>query len=138
MAKFVMKNCRVEVNAVDFTDHVSSVEVSLSKDDVETTSFSGSGRERVAGLRNEKFTVNFQQDFAAASVDATLWPLYNGETEFTVKIRPTASAIGPTNPEYTATCVLLEYQPLTGKAGDLSETSVTFPVQRGTLARAVA
>ena len=135
MAKFVMKNCRVEVNSIDFTDHASSVEVSLSKDDVETTSFSGSGRERVAGLRNEKFTVNFQQDFAAANVDATLWPLYNNETEFVVKVRPTASAISTTNPEYTATVVLLEYQPLAGKVGDLSETSVTFPVQRGTLAR---
>lgn len=135
MAKFVLKNCRVEVNAIDFTDHTSSVEVSLSKDDVETTSFSGSGRERVAGLRNEKFTVNFQQDFSAASVDATLWPLYQNETEFTVKVRPTASAISATNPEYVASCILLEYQPLAGKVGDLSDTSVTFPVQRGTLAR---
>jgi hypothetical protein len=135
MAKFVMKNCSVVVNGVDFTDHVSSVEVSLSKDDVETTSFSGSGRERVAGLRNEKFTVNFQQDFDAGEVDATLWPLYNNETEFTVAIKPTASATSSTNPQYSATCVLLEYQPLAGKVGDLSETSVTFPVQRGTLAR---
>ncbi|MEU8683140.1 MULTISPECIES: hypothetical protein [Streptomyces] len=135
MAKFVLKNCRVEVNAIDFSDHTSSVEISLSKDDVETTSFSGSGRERVAGLKNEKFTINFQQDFAASNVDATLWPLYNNETEFSVKVRPTSSAISATNPEYVASCILLEYQPLAGKVGDLSDTSVTFPVQRGTLAR---
>lgn len=137
MAKFILKDCFIMINAVDFSDHCSSVEISLSKDDVETTSFDGSGRERKAGLRNEKITVNLQQDFAALEVDATLWPLYNGETEFPIRIRPTQGAIAADNPEYQATCVLLEYQPLAGKVGDLSETSVTLPVQRGTLVRDV-
>lgn len=138
MAKFVLRNCRVEVNAVDFSAWVSSVEVSLSKDDVETSNFGGNGRERVAGLRNEKFTVNFQQDFSTSAVDSVLWPLYNAETEFTVKIRPTSGAKAVDNPEYLATCILLEYQPLSGKIGDLSDTSVTFPVQRNTLTRATS
>ncbi|KPI09933.1 hypothetical protein OV450_3424 [Actinobacteria bacterium OV450] len=135
MAKFVIRNPRIEVSGIDFSDHVSSVEVNLSKDSVDTTNFSGSGREATHGLKSEKITVTFQQDFAASSVDATLWPLYNNETEFTVKVRPTGSSISATNPEYVASCILLEYSPLSGKAGDLSDTSVTFPVQRGTLAR---
>ncbi|MFE6846568.1 hypothetical protein [Streptomyces sp. NPDC057686] len=135
MAKFVLKNCRIEVNGIDFSDHVSQVEVNLAKDSVDTTNFSGSGREATHGLKNEKFTVTFQQNFAASSVDATLWPLYNNETEFTVKVRPTASSISTTNPEYVASCILFEYSPISGKVGDLSDTSVTFPVQRGTLAR---
>lgn len=136
MAKFVLKQARIEVNGVDFSDHVSSVEVTLSKDDVDTTNFSGGGREKVAGLKQEKFTVNFQQDFAAASVDQTLWPLYNNETEFTVKVRPTQSAISTTNPEYSSTCILLEYLPISGKPGDLSDTSVSFTCQRSGIARA--
>src|SRR6266511_1655817 len=135
MGKFVMKTARVEINGVDFSDHCKSVEVSLSKDDVDTTSFSGGGREVVPGLKKEKFTVGLQQDFDASQVDATLWPLYNGETEFVVKVRATSSTISSTNPEYTATVRLLEYQPLSGKPGELSDTSVTFHVQRGTLAR---
>ncbi|MFJ9413042.1 hypothetical protein ACIRPT_02610 [Streptomyces sp. NPDC101227] len=138
MAKFVLKNCRVEVNGIDFSDHVSSATVHLEKDDVDTTSFSGSGREVVAGLKKEKITISFQQDFAAASVDATLWPLYNNETEFTVKVRPTSSAISATNPEYSATCVLLSYEPLAGKVGDLSDTSVDFNCQRVGIARATS
>jgi hypothetical protein len=138
MAKFVMKACRVEVNGVDFSDHVSSVTVHLEKDDVDTTSFSGSGREVVAGLKKEKITVTFQQDFAAASVDVTLWPLYNAETEFTVKARPTSAAISATNPEYSATCVLLSYEPLAGKVGDLSDTSVDFNCQRAGISRATS
>lgn len=138
MAKLVLRDCYIVVNGVNFSDHCSSVEVNLSKDEVETTNFSGSGRERVAGLKDDNFVINFQQDFAAAQVDATLYPLYNNETEFVVEVRPTSSAASVTNPKYTATVILLEYQPVSGKVGDLSETEVTFPAQRTGITRATS
>jgi hypothetical protein len=137
MAKTILKNCVIVVDGVDFSNHVSSVEINASKDDIDTTSFDGSGRERKGGLQDNSFVVNFQQDFDAASVDATLFPLWNTEPtdEFTVAIKPTTAAISTTNPEYSGTCILLEYSPLNGSVGELSETSVTFPVQRGTFTR---
>ncbi|MFF8831386.1 hypothetical protein [Streptomyces sp. NPDC015131] len=138
MPKLVLKDCYIVVNGVNFSDHVSSVEVSLSKDEVETTNFSGSGRERVAGLKDDKFSITFQQDFAAANVDATLYPLYNNETEFTVEVRPTSAAVSVTNPKYTGTCILLEYTALGGDVGDLSEIEVEFPAQRSGIARATS
>lgn len=138
MAKIVLRDCYITVNAVNFSDHVSSVEVNLSKDEVETTNFSGQGRERVAGLKDDNFVINFQQDFAAGEVDAVLYPLWNNETEFTVEVRPTSSAVSATNPSYSGTCILLEYQPLSGSVGDLSETEVTFPTQRTGITRATA
>lgn len=138
MAKLVLRNCFIEVNGVDFSDHVSSVEVQLKKAAVDTTNFSGGGKEQVHGLKDDEFTLNFQQDFAAAEVDATLYPLYDLETEFVVKVRPTAGAKSVSNPEYTGTCILLEYSPLNGKVGDLSETKVKFPSQRSGIARATA
>jgi hypothetical protein len=135
MAKLILKNCQIVVNSVDLSDHASSVEIEATKDDVDTTSFDGSGKEVTAGLQDTTITVTFQQDFAAANVDATLWPLWDNETEFTVAVRPTTGAISATNPEYTATCVLLEYSPLDGDVGDLSETEVEFVTQRGSLTR---
>lgn len=137
MAKQILRDCVIVVNGVDFSDHTSSVEITAEKDDIDTTSFDGSGRERKAGLQDNSFVINFQQDFAASEVDATLWPLWNAETEFTVAIKPTTAAISTTNPEYSGTCILLEYSPLNGDVGELSETSVTFPVQRGTFTRDV-
>lgn len=137
MAKQILRDCVIVVNGVDFSDHTSSVEITAEKDDIDTTSFDGSGRERKAGLQDNSFVINFQQDFAASEVDATLWPLWNNETEFTVAIKPTTAAISATNPEYSGTCILLEYSPLNGDVGELSETSVTFPVQRGTFTRDV-
>lgn len=138
MAKLVLRDCYVVVNGTNFSDHVSSCEINMSKDEVETTNFSGSGRERVHGLQDNSFTVTFQQDYAAASVDSVLFPLWNNENEFTVEIRPTSGAVGAANPKYTGTCILLEYQALSGDVGDLSETEVTFNVQRGTFTRATA
>lgn len=138
MGKLVLRDCVITVNGVDFSDHVSSVEVSMKKKSIDTTNFSGGGSEAVAGLKEDEFTVTFQQDFAANEVDATLFPLYDDETEFTVTVKPSNSAVSATNPEYSATCILLEYQPLSGKVGELSDTKVKFPTQRAGIARAIA
>lgn len=138
MSKLVLRDCYVVVNGTNFSDHVSSCEINMSKDEVETTNFSGSGRERVHGLQDNSFTVTFQQDFDGGSVDAVLFPLWNNENEFVVEIRPRSGSVSASNPKYTGTCILLEYQPLAGDVGDLSETEVTFNVQRGTFARATA
>jgi len=135
MAKQILKNCQIFVNAVDFSDHVDSVEIDVKKADIDSTSFNGSGFEHMAGLQDNSFKINFQQDFAASSVDATLFPLWQNETEFFVAVRPVSAVVSATNPEYYATCVLLEYLPLSGKVGDLSQTSIVFPVQRGTFTR---
>lgn len=138
MSKLVLKNCFIEVDGVDLSDHSSSVEVNTNSDEIDTTNFGGSGRERAHGLKDDSFVINFQQDFDAASVDATLWPLKDNESEFTVTVRPTSAAVSATNPEYSATCILLQYQPLSGAVGALSETSVTLPAQRSGIARATA
>jgi hypothetical protein len=138
MAKVILTDCYIVVNGTNFSDHVSQVSVNLSKDDVETTSFSGGGRERMQGLKDDGFEITFQQDFAAASVDAVLYPLYDLGTEFEIEVRPTSSAVSATNPSYTGTCILMEYSPLDGKVGDLSETKVKIPTQRSGIERATS
>jgi hypothetical protein len=138
MAKFVLLNCNIEVNTIDFSDHVNSVEVSLEKEGVDTTNFGGSGKEQVQGLSSDSFTINFQQDFAAADVNATLWPLYVNGTEFDVKVRPTSDPVSLTNPSFEGVCILLQYQPMVGKPGELSETKVTFPTQRNGISMVTA
>lgn len=138
MAKLVLRDCFIEVNSVDFSAHTSSVTINLSKDEIDTTNFGGDGRERAHGLKDDSFEITFQQDYDAGSVDDTLYPLWNDEDEFLVKVRPRAGATSATNPQYSATCILLEYTPLAGDVGDLSTTDVTFPAQRLGIVRATA
>jgi hypothetical protein len=138
MAKLVLRDCFIEVDGTNFSSHVSSVTVNLSKDEIDTTNFGGDGRERAAGLKDDSFELTFQTDFAASSVDSVLYPLWDLEEEFVVKVRPTSGATSANNPEYSATCILLEYTPLAGDVGDLSTTDVTFPAQRTGITRATS
>lgn len=138
MGKLVLRDCYIEVDGHDLSSHASSATINLVKDDIETTNFGGDGRERVAGLKDDSFEVTFQQDFDPLKVDAVLYPLWDGEAEFTVKVRPHSTPVSATNPEYTATCILLEYTPMDGDVGDLSETDVEFPAQRVGITRVTA
>jgi hypothetical protein len=138
MSKLVLKDCYVVINGTNFSDHVSSVTVSLTKKGVDTTSFSGSGSEQVAGLKSDEFDMQIQQDYANASTDAVLYPLYANETEFTIEVRPTSAGVSVNNPKYTGTCILLDYSPLDGKVGDLSDTKIKFPTQRTGITRATS
>lgn len=128
MAKLVLRDCFVSVGGTNFSDHVSSVEIQMKKDDIDVTSFSGAGRTHSAGLQDTTITLNFQQDFGtsgSSAVDSTLYSLWSNETTFITSIRPTSAAASATNPTYyAASCILLEYAPLAGKVGELSETSV--------------
>jgi hypothetical protein len=121
----VLTNAQVTVNGVDLSNHVDSVEVQTNVDDVDITAMGASAHQHAPGLRNDKITINFLQDFAASSVDATLFPLL-GNTGFTVKVVPVNTTVSTTNPSYTATCVLFTYSPLSGKVGERSDTSVEF------------
>jgi hypothetical protein len=136
MARLVLTNVKVTVGGVDLSDHVGSVTISQSIDEVETTAFGDSGRTRVGGLEDSSLSLDFHQDFAAASVDATLAPLVGGTAAF--DIRPNGTAVSATNPKYTGTVLITEWTPLAGAVGDLATASVTWPVSgvvtRGTTA----
>ncbi len=140
MAKLVLRDCVITVDGTDFSSHVSSVTINLAKDEIDTTNFGGDGRERAHGLKDDSFELTFQQDFAANEVDSVLYPLWDDEEEFTVTVRPRVGTGSPAadNPQYSATCILLEYTPLAGDVGDLSTTDVTFPAQRNGITRSTS
>ena len=135
MAKFVATDYAVTINGTPFSTSLASVELTVESDDVETTAFGGEWRTRVGGLKQASVTLEFHQDFGAASVDATLFPLLN--TIATVVIKPTSASASATNPSYTATCLVNQYQPFASSVGDLATLSVTWPVS-GTVVRGTA
>ena len=135
MPKFAATDYKITVAGVNLSTNLNSVELALESDDLEVTAFGGTFRERIGGLKTGSLTLQFMQDFGAASVDATLFPLYN--TLATVVIVPTSGTVTSTNPSYTATCLVNAYSPANASVGDLSVFSVTWPtsgtVTRGTV-----
>jgi hypothetical protein len=135
MPKFAATDYKITVAGVNLSTNLNSVELALESDDLETTAFGGTFRERIGGLKTGSVTLQFMQDFGATSVDATLFPLYN--TLATVVIVPTSGTVNSTNPSYTATCLVNSYSPFASSVGDIATFSVTWPtsgtVTRGTV-----
>lgn len=135
MAKFAATDYNITIDGTDFSSSLAAVTLDISVEDLETTPFGSGARTRIGGLQDASVQFDFHQDFAAASIDATLFPLLGTVVE--VVIKPTSSAVGTDNPSYTFDCLVTEYQPFASNVGDLASLSVTWPVS-GDITRATA
>ena len=126
MAKFTLTDAYISINGVVLSDHGNQVDVVTQSDQVDFTSFGAVNKVYGKGLGDGTMTMTFFQDFAAASVDATLWPLSQSSTPFTVEVRATSAARSATNPAFSMSALLFEYHPLQGGIGEASSTPVTF------------
>lgn len=138
MAKFVLKDAAVLINGTSIADHVSSVTVESTFDEVDSTGMGvnaagGKYREFLQGLGDATITLSVFQDFAASNVDAIFWPLSQSGGTFGVEVRPTSAAASSTNPKYTMTGILTTYNPIAGAVGDASTTDVPIRNAVGTL-----
>jgi len=131
MARIVLTNVEVTIGAVDLSNHIASVTLGSTYDVVETTAFAGgnvpaAAKTRQAGLVDNSVTFEFHQDFAAASVETTIYPLLGTVVACTVK--PIDAAIAADNPEYQFNALVSEWTPLNGAVGELATASVTWPI----------
>lgn len=129
MARIVLTDASIVINSVNLSDHIASVTITTSEDVIDTTGFSSTsaaGRTRVAGLVDNSVTLEFHQDFATSNVEATIYPLLGSAT--TVVVKPTSAAQSATNPSYTFSALVSEWQPLSGSVGELATASVTWPI----------
>lgn len=137
MAKQVATNVVVKVGGVDLSAFVSNVSLSSSADAIETTTFSSGGaRERVSGLKDNSVTIDFMQDYAAAALEATVYPLI-GSTAVAFEILPNGTAVGATNPRYSGSLIVTDWTPVAGAVGELLTASVTWPIT-GAITKATA
>lgn len=126
MAKFVMTNTKVTINGTDFSSALTSVELSQSVNEVETTNFGDGGwTSMAAGLKSGSLTLNWNQDFGSGSVNAVLQPLFG--TSATVVVVPTSGSVSATNPSWTGEFLISQYNPVSGAVGDLAVFSTTWP-----------
>jgi len=133
MAQIVLTDVTVSINSVALASRATNVVINYEKEAIETTAFGDNSRAFVAGLGNITCDVTLNQDFAASSVEATIFPLVGTTT--TLVFKPTSSAVGASNPSYTITgAYLASHTPINGAVGELSTTELSF--QGGSLAKA--
>ena len=139
MAKIVLTDAKVTINSVVLSSSISSVTIDTKYDILETTGFGSTGKTRVAGLADNTVSLEFFQDYAAAAAEVTI----NAPgaslvgTTTTVVVQPASTAVSTTNPTYTFTALVSEWQPLKGGIGQLATASVTWPIT-GTITKATS
>ena len=127
MAVFLSNNVGVKVNSVDLSDHVTSVTLNRSFDELEVTAMGDTGHKFLKGLESSSLTLSFLNDTASANVLATLQGAWG--TSVTVKlIQVKGTAVSATNPVYTMTCLINNTTDINGAVGDLGKQYVTWTV----------
>ena len=136
MAKFVATNYNIKINGADFSSAIAAVTLDVSAAEQETTAFGNTYVQRIAGLRDASVSLDFHQDFGAAAVDATLFPLLGSNA--TVTVIPNGSVVSATNPSYSGVFLVTEYSPFASSVGDLATLSVSWPLADGVITRGTA
>jgi len=135
MAEFVFTDASLVINSVDLSDHVESVALNYSAEPLDDTVMRDTTRSKIGGLLDWSMAVTFKQDYAASKVDATLFSIVG--TVVTVTLKPTSAAVSATNPSYSGSVLVAEYNPLGGSVGDMAVAPVALP-SAGTLTRATS
>lgn len=93
---------------------------------------------RKPGLKDWSAEIEFYQDYAAAKVDATIFPIVGTQVAF--ELIPVKSvAVSTTNPRYSGNGIVETYPPFTGSVGEMGMAPVTVTGSDGVaLIRATA
>jgi len=135
MAVFLNNGVSVTVNSVDLSDHVTSITINRTFDELEVTAMGDSGHKFVKGLEASSITIDFLNDTATGEVLQTLQAAWG--TSVPVVIKQTSAAVSATNPSYTMQCLVNNTTDVNGSVADLSMQSVTWNVN-GTIAVATS
>ncbi len=119
---------KVTINSVDLSDHCTSVTTNDETEEQDVTGFTQTYREFADSLKSASIETTFIQDYAAASVDATIGGIYYGTANGTVKITPDTSG----TVVYTLIGRPNSFNPVAGAPGEASTITTTW-TNRGTV-----
>ena len=124
MGEIVLTNAFISLGGVDVSDHFHSVTIDTGADTQESTAFGDEWRSMEPGLKNWSIAGDYNQDFEAGELDATLEPLLG--TKVAIIVRPDAGVVSVPNPQRAGTGILTGYAPLGTSVGELVTGSATF------------
>ena len=129
----IFKNAFFEINSVDLSSYVQSLEPSFDTELQDDTAMGDSARSNDPGLDVWSFVLRFLNPFAASGPDATVSPL-RGAAATTLTFRPDAGVVAATNPQWSGSAVIGPFRPVGGGVGEEMLAECTFAAA-GTLTR---
>ena len=117
----------LKINAIDLSDHVTSVTLNQTADELEVTAMGDAAHKFVKGLESATLTVSFLNDQGAASVLDTLSDAF-GTTVAWKLLQDKDAAVAATNKLFTGDILINNLTPINGAVGDMSTQDITFTV----------
>jgi hypothetical protein len=117
----------LKINAIDLSDHCTSVTLNQTADELEVTAMGDSSHKFVKGLESATLTVSFLNDQAASSVLDTLSDAFGTTVAFKL-IQDKVAAVAATNKLFTGDILINNLTPINGAVGDMSTQDITFTV----------
>jgi hypothetical protein len=128
VAIYLDNNVGLKIATVDLSEYVTSITLTQTFDEVETTSMGSFSHVYSKGLESSTLAVDFLNDWAAAKVQATLQAAY-GTSVTAIVIPVKGTAVSAANPTYTMSILVNNLTPV-GTSGpeDYARSSMTFTV----------
>lgn len=133
--KFAATDFDIDIAGTDFSASIAAVTLDISREQLEITAFGDSARRYIGGLQDSSVTLSFHQDFAAGSVDETIFSNLGGTVAIVIK--PTSGSVTSSNPSYSFNALVVQSTPFSSNVGDLATQDLTFPVD-GAITRGTA
>jgi hypothetical protein len=127
MAVFLNNTVGLKINAIDLSDHVTSVTLNRAADELEVTAMGDTAHKFVKGLESATLTVSFLNDTATSNVLQTLNTLF-GTTVAAKMVQQKVPAVSATNPLYTFDILVNNLTPIAGATGDIGVQDITFTI----------
>ena len=126
MAIYLDNQVGLKIATVDLSEYVTSITLTQTFDEVETTAMGAAAHQFSKGLEASTLQVDFLNDWAAAKVQATLQAAY-GTSVTAIVIPVKGTAVSAANPTYTMSILINNLTPVgTGGPEDYARSSMTF------------
>lgn len=119
-------NVHVKAGATTITTFVSSVSLSREVDAVEITAMTNTVQNLLGGIERPSVSLELYNDFAASSVNGIFEDALG--TKLALELIPVSGTVSATNPRYSMSVLVAQWQPINGTLDGPATASITLPV----------
>ena len=126
MAIFMGNKVAVVAGTTTITDHVSAVSLSREVDAVEITAMTDVTQNLIGGIERPNVSLELYNDFATSSVNSLFEDALG--TKLALQLIPVSGTVTSTNPRYSMSVLVAQWQPINGTLDGPMTVSITLPV----------
>lgn len=119
-------NVSVKAGSTTITTFVSSVSLSREVDAVEITAMTNTVQNLIGGIERPSVSLELYNDFAASSVNSVFEDALG--TKIALELVPVSGTVTATNPRYSMSVLVSQWQPINGTLDGPATASITLPV----------